>query len=147
MKQCSKCKEFKPLSAFARKARAKDGLNYHCRDCTAAYCRANLDAYARRMREWVKRNPDKYAAHAIKSRRKVRGQVNEPTRPKPDACECCGEIPSKMIEDHDHTTGLFRGWLCHHCNTGLGLFKDSSERLQQAIQYLSNGDILNGIKR
>ena len=102
MKQCSKCKEFKPLSAFARKARAKDGLNYHCRDCTAAYCRANLDAYARRMREWVKRNPDKYAAHAIKSRRKVRGQVNEPTRPKPDACECCGEIPSKMIEDHDH---------------------------------------------
>ena len=38
--------------------------------------------------------------------------------------------------DHCHTTGKIRGLLCHRCNTGLGLFKDSTYNLQSAIDYL-----------
>jgi hypothetical protein len=41
-----------------------------------------------------------------------------------------------MNLDHDHKTGIARGLLCHNCNRGLGLFKDSEELLEAARVYL-----------
>ena len=38
--------------------------------------------------------------------------------------------------DHCHETETFRGWICHHCNTGLGAFTDSTYKLGKAMQYL-----------
>lgn len=40
--------------------------------------------------------------------------------------------------DHDHRTGAVRAILCAHCNRGLGAFRDSTEFLAAAIQYLKN---------
>ena len=54
-------------------------------------------------------------------------------------CAICGdEFKSNRMThvDHNHNTGKVRDLLCHHCNAGLGLFKDSVLRLQQAIDYL-----------
>ena len=38
--------------------------------------------------------------------------------------------------DHDHNTQHIRGLLCTTCNVGLGMFKDSPELLQKAMEYL-----------
>lgn len=43
---------------------------------------------------------------------------------------------SKTHVDHNHATQKIRGLLCTNCNTGLGLFSDSTSVLYRAIKYL-----------
>ena len=73
-----------------------------------------------------------------KGRLKV--QLHREAPPKPDCCDCCGrnfeEYGLNIELDHCHTTKLFNGWLCTHCNGGLGRFNDSIDRLDKAISYL-----------
>jgi hypothetical protein len=45
-------------------------------------------------------------------------------------------LTSKIVLNHDHSTGKPTGWICDSCNTGLGRFKDNVEVLQNAIKYL-----------
>lgn len=54
-------------------------------------------------------------------------------------CQICGVEFTKISPahiDHDHETGIIRGVLCRNCNSALGLFKDSTEILREAIRYL-----------
>lgn len=51
-------------------------------------------------------------------------------------CAICGEVPQKLVVDHDHLTGNVRGLLCHACNVTLGLMKEDPARLLAAIGYL-----------
>ena len=56
---------------------------------------------------------------------------------KPDdvVCEICGS-DYVVSWDHCHDSGNFRGWLCMHCNTALGLVKDDPIILERMIAYL-----------
>ncbi len=56
-------------------------------------------------------------------------------------CTICGKNPSgkfsdKLVYDHCHTTGKFRGVLCNKCNIGIGALGDTSEDLKNALEYL-----------
>lgn len=53
--------------------------------------------------------------------------------------ECRADAPgskSGWHVDHCHITGEIRGILCHHCNTGLGSFRDDPALLRGAADYL-----------
>jgi hypothetical protein len=53
-------------------------------------------------------------------------------------CQICGkDIKDKKYIDHCHSTGMIRGILCNNCNTGLGMFKDSKDVIQKALNYIS----------
>ena len=61
-------------------------------------------------------------------------------------CAVCGVDlsilkPRQRHVDHDHDTGLVRGWLCHHCNTCLGLAKDDPAILRAAAKYLEQFEV------
>ncbi len=57
-------------------------------------------------------------------------------------CKLCGREERtkqrRLAIDHCHETLKVRGLLCHHCNTGLGNFKDDIELLRNAIAYLES---------
>jgi hypothetical protein len=69
-----------------------------------------------------------------------------PSRPCPEHCECCGvpfaETRHGACFDHDHKTGLFRGWLCNFCNTGLGRLGDCREGVIRMLEYLDHSELL-----
>jgi hypothetical protein len=56
-------------------------------------------------------------------------------------CAICGSVepgnPHGWHLDHDHKTNSFRGILCHHCNVGLGMFRDDKGSMLKAIEYLN----------
>lgn len=64
-------------------------------------------------------------------------------RKRPSACEVCGGNDLKVVFDHCHKHGHFRGWICGHCNMALGLVKDNSSLLRKLAKYLdrSNGKV------
>jgi hypothetical protein len=57
-------------------------------------------------------------------------------RPRPDACEICAATHRKIMWDHCHQKGHFRGWICQPCNIILGMSGDSPQRLLKVIAYL-----------
>lgn len=46
------------------------------------------------------------------------------------------DATNKPVLDHDHTTGAVRGFLCNHCNAGIGWFKENAQSLRDAAVYL-----------
>jgi hypothetical protein len=55
------------------------------------------------------------------------------------ACQLCGNVPRRGLDqDHDHKTGLTRGWLCHRCNRALPTWV-TPEWLILAALYLAWG--------
>ena len=55
-------------------------------------------------------------------------------------CAICGSPDPRDKRgwhvDHDHETSRVRGLLCSACNRGLGGFRDDTEALLKAIEYL-----------
>ena len=58
-------------------------------------------------------------------------------------CKICNAEFTKIggkrrVIDHCHSTGRVRGAICRNCNTGLGMFSDSSDLIKIALEYLNN---------
>lgn len=68
--------------------------------------------------------------------RTVKHQEELAGRPKPKVCELCYTVANRIHFDHDHNTGLFRGWICLQCNVALGLVKDNPKLLRRMADYL-----------
>jgi hypothetical protein len=51
-------------------------------------------------------------------------------------CAICDEPLIHPHLDHNHETNEVRQLLCGNCNAGLGMFKESVERMLRAIGYI-----------
>jgi 5-methylcytosine-specific restriction endonuclease McrA len=53
MKLCKKCNERKPENSFAKRAKAKDGLQPYCKECVSAYNRKRYEEKGDKIRAQV----------------------------------------------------------------------------------------------
>lgn len=120
-KRCSGCKEYKTIDSF-HGSYENGNLSSKCRQCISAsflHYRYGMSV----------------------------SQFNQLREEQQNSCGICrtqleidkdSTIRSKRVAvDHCHASGKIRGLLCASCNTGLGLFKDSTSILTEAIAYLS----------
>ena len=110
-KRCPRCDKMKSGVSFHRNLSKVDGRDNWCRSCAS-----------KKLKKY------KYGISF-----ETYDNLFESQNGKCFICECSGE---ELCVDHDHKTGVIRGLLCHHCNTGLGRFNDSIDRLTLAIDYL-----------
>jgi len=166
-KECPQCNQTKPVTTkfFYKSSQTKSGFRSWCKQCqdcaNKRYNKAHPeDAVARVIRSRNKL-PSRQRAHCAAARRwyvknrdrckdtevarkfsAPRGWYISTKASQNNCCAICGvdggSLKRQLAVDHCHTTGKLRGLLCNHCNMGIGLFKDSSTSLLNAITYLTH---------
>ena len=114
--ECNNCGIVQPVENFQHMASGE--IKRKCRTC--ARDQSNLIKYLKKMHPY----PD--------------GEYNCPICKR--NIEQIARKGQKRLQnwvlDHCHDTETFRGWVCHHCNVGLGAFSDDLERVENAAAYL-----------
>jgi hypothetical protein len=108
----------------------------------------NKERVKAKKRAWDAANPERnranqlawYAAHKdemilYSKERKRRSREKAADRPRPDRCEVCG-VACDPVWEHNHDTGLFRGWTCSGCNRAMGAVHDDPAILRLLADYL-----------
>lgn len=127
-KICPTCKQSKSLDCYYKNKARANGVQSECKDCTNKRERSNRPKN-RTQKALQKRNTNLKRFGISKS-------LDELAKEQNNQCAICKKI-TKLHIDHDHITNQYRGLLCFQCNTALGKFEDSIERLNVAIQYLA----------
>lgn len=150
VKTCTKCHTLRPLVDFHPRNEGRPGrYTSHCKLCTRARNASKMrekraldpEAARAKFRADYKKNPDRHRLYTRRSLLKTYGLTPETfdaqVRAQGGRCGVCADLAT-LVVDHDHarTDPHFRGLLCSPCNTGLGSFRDSPERLEAAIAYL-----------
>lgn len=132
-----------PEALAAQRARYREKHPETGRAAGKRYRERHIEEVRKRDRESHQRirAGDPAAAKERSRRHHERVEVNrlfEAGKPKPDVCEICNELNIRIVFDHCHARGHFRGWICDRCNRVLGLVKDSVLTLRNLAQYLEN---------
>lgn len=95
------------------------------------------DREAARLRRQTPEYKEAQRVRNLKYKAKLRSEQEAIAgRPCPDLCELCGGSESRIVFDHCHLKGHFRGWICDRCNRVLGSVKDDVILLGKMITYL-----------
>lgn len=138
-KVCYKCKVEKSRDDYTKDWTRKDGLYSMCKACASLKSQRIYKTYKNRedARAYDYRLKKHYGITTEQKKQMFEQQGH-----------CCAICKSKssgrLIKgkeavwniDHDHETGKVRGILCIHCNTALGIAKESIERLYAMIDYI-----------
>ena len=131
MKTCSKCSVEKPLTEYWNSKARKSGKCPQCISCMREHKSRQEITPAERTRRYKLKSKfgitvEQYELMAEKQNHRCA------------ICRC--EKPSNRKHwdiDHNHVTGQVRGLLCNPCNQGLGMFKDDTDKMKSAINYLN----------
>ena len=145
LKECNGCHQIKKFSEYyeRREKGKKAGLTSECRICMKrknnSYYYRNQELQKARSKDYRDKNPHKTREWHLQCRFGItQDSYLKLLKKQKGVCAICGNPPTtkRLGVDHCHNTGLIRGLLCHHCNSGIGRLKDSIELLSKAKRYL-----------
>lgn len=136
--RCTRCRHHKSLEAYYV---ATLNVRRHRRHSWCKLC------FAQASVEDQKARPDVHRKRARDGRRRQKLRMfglteesfAELSARQGDVCAICSKpepTQAKLVMDHDHATGQFRGLLCSLCNPAIGLMRDEPETLRAAADYL-----------
>ena len=146
-KKCSRCQTEKLVESFCKHRGMKDGRNNNCKECVKQYTDENKETVRKYKSDYYYANREKYIErdrkNSLKRKYNVTVEWYEAQLKKQNGkCMICGTTESggnssAFHVDHNHETGQIRDLLCRPCNTGIGLFKENTELLKKAIEYVN----------
>lgn len=140
-RQCTRCEEWKPWSAFSTAGKNK---KYPHSRCNACVMQGHKDKRAKNpeLYRQIQRRNDYKTKYGI-----TLEQYEAMLEAQEYGCKICGSKKSGrksgvFLVDHDHKSGAVRSLLCARCNVGLGNFDDDLDRLRRAVRYVETGGVL-----
>lgn len=136
---CTSCGQIKPWEEFPPRAAGRNGRNSRCRACIAAkkrsHRRANLEAVRARERAY-----ERSSGRHTRRRYGIDPEAWEAQIARQGgrcAVPACNRLPKRrLVGDHCHTTGRFRGIICDNCNVAMGLTGDSPALLRALAEWI-----------
>lgn len=112
------------------------------RQANREYKLKNKEIIKEKNKIYYLNNPDKIRGYTLKDSYGISlDDYDNMVKVQKGCCAICGihqsELKKRLFVDHCHTTGKVRKLLCHHCNLGLGGFRDNPSSLLKAIKYLN----------
>lgn len=144
-KKCCTCKIEKPYSEFHIQRARKDGRQNICKPCKAIYKKEyrikNIEKIKKQNKKYRAANKEKIRLYEFKYKYGLTPEeYYDLLNSQNNKCKICGategENGKRLSVDHNHKTGKVRSFLCNDCNSGLGFFKDNSDLLDKASEYL-----------
>lgn len=137
VKTCTKCGETKPLDAFSRDRRRKDGRLARCKPCRHADHAASRKVYGYDKARYWKNPSGERERHLIRKYGVSLARYQEMLAEQGGACAICRRAQDRALDvDHNHATGVVRGLLCTNCNRMVGHAGDDAARLEAGAAYL-----------
>lgn len=90
------------------------------------------DAHKEERRLYSKKYYQEHKAEYRLRDRKRLGVKNPTGESKVGPCEICTKV-RRLVYDHDHDIGVFRGWLCTPCNTKVEWYLKNKERIEKYV--------------
>ena len=134
---CKECKVAQPLQEYHKCSANKGGRKPVCRTCN------NLKTREARRLKGRTETPEQRRKWSLKAKYGISLEdYTELMVLQNGKCKICNAGSDKgqagfLVVDHNHATGKVRGLLCNHCNAALGMFKDSTTLLNEAIKYIN----------
>jgi Recombination endonuclease VII len=126
---CPDCNTIKMLQDFPSNKKSTSGVGTYCKPChNARSMETRQRLYGGGRHFHLKR---RYGMGAEDVAALIEAQGGR--------CAICLAAPAVHVDhdhDHDHVTGRVRGVLCFNCNGGLGQFRDRTDVMRKAIDYL-----------
>ena len=157
-KICTSCSEVKPVDEFSWRPgmtiKREKVRHSWCKACVAAKAHrrylANQDKRkddASKRYAGIRADPQRFLIYSLRLAASRLGLdadlVTEYFESHNGLCDICGDrnvdpTRTRLVIDHDHDAGAFRGILCSNCNRAIGLLKDDSKTALRAAAYLES---------
>jgi hypothetical protein len=151
-KKCSKCSRYKLLRMFKKDIRYRGNRFCWCGLCEQKYSQSPEVKKRQRVR-WATKMTDIAfrLKERIRSRKKYNPKKQKNTNYKrkygislsafnrAKKCALCFET-RKLVPDHSHITGKYRGPLCYRCNLAISQAESKKGWLKRVKEYLRRHD-------